>query len=214
MKHLSHANRRNSGFSLMELLVASSVVAIVITSVCGVYFSVARAWEHQQGVARVSIAVESACTRLAQYISQAVSAQVVPRFASSDALAINLPLDSPYPGVYSPVWSRNRCQFRSGTWIIFYLSDSTGSYSRSGNILWAATMSWSDFPSSVSPDRGWSMYYDTNRGRVEDLKSLSFVVDSGGSRPMVVVTATASYSVGGAERDVSMTRTICLHNTN
>lgn len=214
MKRSSHANRPHSGFSLIELLVASSIVAVVITGVCGVYFSVARGWEHQQGVARVSGAVESACTRLAQYISQAVSAQVVPRFTSSDALAINLPLDSPYPRVYAPVWSGGVCRFRSGTWIIFYLSDSTGSYSRSGNILWAATMSWSDFPGSVVPDRGWSMYYDTNRGRVEGLKSLSFAVDSSGSRPRVTVTATASYSVGDIKRDISMTRTVCLRNAN
>ncbi len=214
MRHLWPASKRSVGFSLVELLVASSVTAIVLTGICGVYFTIAREWERRQGLAQANTAVVDACSRLSQYISQAVGVELLTRFTSDDAIAVNLPLDSPYANVYAPVWSGGRFRFRSGSWIVFYLSDSTGSYYRYGDILWAGTMTWTGFPASVVPDNSWSMYYNTARGRTEGIKSLRFSMSSSGTRLIVTVTALATYTIGGVEKQVSHTRVVCLRNAN
>jgi hypothetical protein len=214
MKRSLFAGSQRAGFSVIELLLASCITAIILSSVCGVCFTIVRDWERKQGFAKAALATSDACSRLSDYISQALAVEIVTRFAGADAIAVNLPLDSPYAKVYAPIWSADKFRFRSGPWIIFYLSDSTGSYSRPGDILWAGTMTWSGFPASVAPDRSWSMYYDTNLGRVEGLKSLSFSVDSGGARPVVTVTAVSSYKISGVEHLVSRTRSICLRNAN
>jgi len=198
----------------VELLVASSLTALILTALCGVYFATAQDWERQQGAATALTAVSRACSRLADYIAQATGAQVLTRFASGDTLAINLPFDSAQTGVYAPIWSGGYCQYRSGSWIIFYLSDSTGAYSKPGNILWAATMTWPTFPTSVAPDRSWSMYYSTSMGQTAQLKSIAFSTDTSGVRPTVAISAVASYRIHGVETQLTVSRTICLRNTN
>ncbi len=160
---MSCTSRRSSayllapGFTLAELLIATTITALVLASLCGVYFTTAREWERQQGEADALLATSQTCARLADYVSQATGVSVQTRFATDDALAINLPADKAY-GFYAPIWSGDLLRYRSGTWVIFYLSDSTGSYMHTGDILWAATFTWAGFPASVVPDRSWSMY--------------------------------------------------------
>ncbi|MDH7601009.1 MAG: hypothetical protein QHI38_02570 [Armatimonadota bacterium] len=214
MRRSSPANSCNRGFSLAELLVASSVTVVVLSGICGVYFTIAREYERGQGLSQATATAAEACSRLCQYLSQATGVELLTRFTPNDAIAVNLPLDSPYPKVYAPVWSGGGFGFRSGSWIVFYLSDSTGSYYRAGNVLWAGTMTWSGFPASVVPDVSWSMYYNTTRGRTEGIKSIKFSVDSSGTRPVVSVTVVSSYMIGRAEQQVSHTRLVCLRNTN
>ena len=199
---------------MAELVVATAVMAIVLSSLCGVYFSTAKEWERQQGEADALLATSQTCTRLSDYISQSVGATVISRSRPNDTLALNMPLDNAYGTLYVPLWSGGVVQYRSGAWIVFYLSDSTGSYLRDGTILWAASFTWAGYPASVVPDQSWSMYYGSQMGRTSSMKSIAFTLDSSGTRPVVTVTAVSRYKIGATEKQISQSRTVCLRNAH
>ncbi|MCX8052712.1 MAG: prepilin-type N-terminal cleavage/methylation domain-containing protein [Armatimonadetes bacterium] len=209
------ANRwaTKKGFTLSELLIASMITSLVLASLCGIYFSTAMEWERQQGESDAILAVSQTCSRLADYISQATGVVVCNRFTTGDALAVNLPADTAY-GFYVPIWSGDRVQYRSGTWVLFYLSDATGSYMQPGNILWAGTFNWANFPASLVPDSSWSMYYNTQLGRTAGIKSIRFALDNSGSSPVIIITVTSGYNLAGTERQITQSRTVCLRNAN
>lgn len=206
----SRANRLNCGFTLIELLIVSAVLALVLSSICGIYLSVADEWQRQDGRGTALASTSMACTRISDYLAQAVGVVLVNRFATADALAVNLPANRAH-GIYVPTWNSGKIQYQSGLWIIFYLSDSTGSYSRSGDILWAATMNWGAFPRSVAPDPVWSLYYDQPRGKIEPISSLRFATTSG-AVPTVTMTVTSTYKSGQTESSIQQRKTICLQN--
>lgn len=196
---------------MVEVLITSTILALVLTSTCGIYFAVAKEWERQDGRGTALGATSMACSRLSDYVAQSVGAVVLTRFTAGDALAINLPANTAYGGLYVPTWSGGKIEYQDGNWIVFYLSDTTGNYSRAGTILWAATMTWGGFPGSVTPDTTWSLYYDQARGRIAPISSIQFVVTSS-SLPRVTITATSTYKTGTTEMQVRLVRTVCLQN--
>lgn len=211
MRRSSFVDRNRRGFTLVEVMITSVVLSLVLTSICGIYVAVSKEWERQDGRGTALGATSMACSRLSDYISQSVRAVVVNRLSTGDALAINLPANTAYGDLYVPTWTSGTVHYQNGSWIIFYLSDSTGNYSRSGNILWAATMTWSNFPSSVTPDQSWSLYYDQPKGRIAPITSLQFSTTTD-SLPRVTITATSSYKTGTTQSQVRLTRTVCLQN--
>ncbi len=202
-----------AGFTLVELLVALTITSFVLVAACGSYFCTANEWQRQQGEAGAFLATSRACSTLGSNISQAYSATLETRFQTSDAIAINLPATTAN-SIYVPTWSNNELQYTSGNWEIFYLSDSTGSYSKSGNILWEGAMSWTNFPSSVVPNSGWSLYYNSSHGQISPISSIKFALDTTGDRPKVTITATSSYTFGPATRQFSLTRAVALRNSD
>lgn len=212
MRLSSHANRR-SGFTLVEVLVAGTASALILGCLCGVYFAIARSWQRQQGQAEALVATSQACSRLSDYISQSVGAIVYSRFSTGDSLAVNLPADTLSSNLYAPIWSDGKLQYRSGQWIGFYLSDSTGNYNRTGDILWAATVKLNVYPVIITPDRTWSMYYNQNRGRTAPLRSIRFTLTEDGSRKQVTMKIVSAYKIGNTEAQISQTRTTCLRNS-
>ena len=155
--------------ALIELLMVAAILSLILTALCGAFFTVQREWQSQHHEQEALMAASMASSRLASYISQSVSATVLNRFGTGDALAVNMPADTAY-GAYAPVWSSGRFNYRGGSWIVFHLSDCTGSYQRSGNILWAASFtSWFGFPGTAVPDASWSLYNGTT-GRIERRK--------------------------------------------
>lgn len=196
------------GLTLTELLIAATVTAVLLVSLCGVYFAVAREWDRQQGQATALLAVSTTCSRVADYVSKACYAATDSRYHANDALWIKLPADTAYGGLFVPVWSGGRLIYRGGAWVVFYLSDSSGSYDSTGSILWAAA--WNGW--AVVPDRAWSMYYDTDQGRISPVTSIQFSVTVGPST-QVTVTAVSSFKIGTAVNQLSRSRTICLRNS-
>lgn len=212
MERRSHKNSQRA-FTLVELLITTAILGIVLTSVCGIYFSVSKEWERQQGEAEALMATSRACSRLADYISQATGASLGSRFFANDTLLLNMPADQS-SGIYVPTWSGGKVQYRSGVWLVFYLSDSTGSLFRTGNILWGGTIAAGGYPWDVNPDATWSMYYNTGKGRIAPLVSMSFSIDSTGTRPAITVRAVSRYKRGSTYEQISQSRTVCLRNAN
>ena len=209
MKALSSGSRRAAGFTLVEVTVVTAVMAMLLTALCAVYFASAADWQRQQGASDALTATSQACSRVTDYISQAVGLQVLTRYTTGDAIAVNLPADTANGGIYVPIWSGGKLQYRSGTWIMFYLSDSTGNYSRSGNILWAGSVTWPAGSPVVVADRSWSIYYDTQLGRIAPLSSIQFSLDSSGQLPAVTITATSTYKIATTNKSIAQSRTVC-----
>jgi prepilin-type N-terminal cleavage/methylation domain-containing protein len=199
-----------AGFTLVELMIATTVLVLVLTSLCSMYFTVANEWQRQDGRGTALAATSTACTKLSDYITQAKGVVVLNRFGAGDAIAVNLPANTAN-GIYVPTWSAGKVQYQTGNWIVFYLSNSSGSYGVSGNILWAATMTWAGFPGSVAPDSAWSLYYDQPKGRIAPISSLQFTLTSD-SLPRVTIAATSQYVTGTTQSQVRLTRTVCLQN--
>lgn len=205
--------RLADGFTLAEVLVSACVMSLVLTSLCGIYFASAQEWRRQSGQNTALVATSQACTRIADYASQAVGATVVTRFFAGDTLLLNMPSDKSGSD-YVPVWSGGKIQYRSGNWIAFYLSDSSGSQLVSGNILWLGSVTWAAGVYTITPDSTWSLYYGSTKGRISPLTSLRFALDQSGARPVVTVTAVSTFSVGQTQKQTSMSRAVCLRNTN
>ncbi len=210
MRRLSPANRTQHGFTLIELLVVSAVLALVLTSLCGIYLSVAGEWERQDGRGTALSATSMACSRLTEMMSQATGAVVLQRFDPGDAIAVSMPANSAN-GIYVPTWNNGKVQYQSGNWVVFYLSDSTGNYNRTGDILWSASMNWGTYPRGIVPNTEWSLYYNRPAGRVAPISSLQFSVTTG-ERPIVTIVAISQYKAGAAQAALRRQKSVCLQN--
>lgn len=213
MKRLSHANRGNKGFTLVELLVAGSVTALVLVSICGIYFLVSTEWEHQQGQANALMATSQTCSRLHELISQATGAISTDRFSTGDTLAINLPSDKAN-NIHVPFWTGGKLQYRSGLWKVIYTSDSSGSYYRQGDILWLGDIVVSGSSYTIVPDRTWSMYYNSNKGRTAPIQSLRFTVTNPSDYDRVTITVASTYMIKNTQAQLSQTKIVCLRNSD
>ncbi len=181
--------------TLVELLVAGVIASFVLTSLCGVYFLVGREWERQRSKQEAIAAATDAASQLASYSANATYVFSLTRFTTGDTLVVCLPADTAY-GVSVPVWDGSQYHYRLGTWVIFYLSDKTGSYRTQGNILWAGTVTnWSTFPDSVVPDSSWSLY-NGNTGKLTPITSLAFTVTDNDYRSTVAMQIGTTYKVG------------------
>ncbi|MHB9036215.1 MAG: PulJ/GspJ family protein [Armatimonadota bacterium] len=209
MRPTSLPNRERSGFTLVELLIAGTVSALVLSCVCAIYFSVATGWERQQGEADALSSTSRSCARLGDYVSQAMGALAYTRFTTNDTLVLNMPLDKAY-GAYIPIWTGGKVQTRSGQWLAFYLSDTTGRFSNQGDILWAGVVDWST--SSVTPDSAWSLYSSGGPGKITPLRSLRFDITTGDGLTRVKVTTGAAYKILTTEKGLLQTGTFCLRN--
>jgi hypothetical protein len=198
--------------TLVEVLIAATVLSLLLTSLCGIYSATATQWERQQGERDALTATSQACSRLDSQIRQAVEAYILKRFHERDTLVVNMPKDTAY-GVYVPTQSGGQMVYRSGTWIVFYLSDSSGSYSKNGDILWAATFpNQLFFPSNLTPDASWSLQPGRSIGRASPLADLVFGLKSDGDLPLVTITAKSSYKTGRTSETITKSRTVCLRN--
>ena len=198
-------NRR--GFTLVELLVTITVLALILTAICDTYLMIQTEWSRQQGLEDTRIAARQAISGVAAYMKVAHSANVMTRFTPNDTLQFYLPLDMAY-GIYVPQKVSNMYRADAITPYYFYLSDSTGSFTRSGNILWAGYWSMG----SVVGDPSWSLYPGTTKGRIAPVQSLSFSVDTTGFRPRVTTTVTTSCTINGTPEQFILSAVTSLRN--
>jgi len=193
--------------------VAIGIISIVLAALCEMYFAVSREWERQQGQGAALDATSQTCARLSDYISQATDAVPISRFGLNDCLAVNLPADQAH-GIYVPANFGNQLLYRAGIWILFYLSDSTGGYTRNGNILWCGTIPSPAVPNLVVPDSNWSLY-SNGVGRITPISSMQFSLDPTGLRKAVTATVTSAYTINRVTRSQSQLQqsiTVCLSN--
>jgi type II secretory pathway component PulJ len=197
--------------TLLELLIAASVLVVVLASLCQIYFLVSKEWQNQGSKQDAMEAVSRACSELSRYVSQAVEVIPQDRYSSGDALLVCLPAET-LPNTYVPVWDSDTYRYRPGTWVAFYLSDLTGDYQSQGDILWAGTFAdWDTFPDSIVPDTSWSLS-TADAGRIAPVAGVVFTVEWTGEVPCVTMEISSYYRVGDSVQFVVQTRKECLKN--
>lgn len=201
----------------MEVLITVTILSVVVSSLCGIYFAVADEWQRQDSARDSELAVSIACSRIGDYAAQGVRFKLLKQHGiyshGYDVLAVCLPADKAY-GVYVPVREGDEFKYREGSWVVFYLSDATGSYFASGDILWAATANheW-QIPFFMAPDSSWSLYPGVKKGRITPLDSITFE-DMGGDYAAVRITVGSSFKVGNGTDRVRLSKCVTLRNTN
>ncbi len=213
MRHCSTRHRPATGFTLVELLVAISSLAVILSGLCGVFLVNQAEFDRQSGCSSALVATRTACDELGTYTENAMLAKVFTRYTPGDTLALCLPADTAY-GVYVPI-SANDYKYRAGQTIVFYLSDTTGKYDRSGNILWKGTMiSWRN-PNAidVTPDTAWSYLTSVAQGRITPISYINFTMPSSGVKYTTVsITVSAPYKAGSTTTSLTRNRKACLRN--
>ena len=212
MSHYSTRDSRTTGFTLVELLVTISCMAVVFSGLCGVFLANQAEFDRQSGISTALVATRTACDEIGTQVENAMYAKVFTRYTSGDTLAICLPADSAY-GTYVPV-SANSYKYRNGQSWVFYLSDSTGNYYRPGNILWRATLAeWKNPVATViTPDTAWSCLPDTTQGRIAPITSVTFSMPFSWKSAMVNVTVSADYKASSTVASLTRTRKACLRS--
>lgn len=169
-------------------------------------------FERQQGQGDALVAVSRTFDALSSELSQAVSADNVAH--QRGAIIYTLPLDKDTTNTfYVPKWVGSSLRYRPGPQKAFYLSDSTGSYNRTGSILWRGVISGSyPFSYTIMPDPTWDA--NAQRGRISPVDSMQFSTDNWGSPRRVTVTVTASYRTKTSSTQMVRTLSIRLRNAD
>lgn len=202
------------GFTLAELLVVTSILAMLLTSLCGIYIAMLNEWQREQGQGEALIAVSRTFAAMSTELSQAITVESAMRQGQCDAVIYTLPLDKDATNsYYVPKWVSGSLQYRIGPQKAFYLSNATGKFAANGNILWRGLLSGSyPFSYTVTPDPDWDT--DPQRGRISPLGSLRFDADNWGHPRRVTVTVTTSYKVMNSTTAISRRLSVCLRNAN
>jgi len=216
MKRSYTSLRGRGGLPIIALMVTVSILALIVTGLCDVFLAYQKAYSRQSGASSALMATDSALSDLGSYVSDAMKVAVFNRFAAGDVLAVCLPADSAY-GIYIPTYGSgpgNPIGYQSGQTVVFYLSDSTGAYSRSGSILWAGTQNKWEPPSDprVTPDSTWSLYPGTTIGRIAPVTSISFTKPDLAQYAYVSITVASSYKAGAGNITLTRTRNVCLRS--
>lgn len=207
------ADKRRSGFTLVELLIAASVTTVLLISLCGIYMSITQEWQRHMGQADALVAISRTFSAISSDLSTAIAAQVVNMPDGRQVLIYRLP-GNKIDNIYTPVWSGGRLQFVQGEDKAYYLSNSSGSAQTGGNILWRGCVTWSGGNAIISPDPKWDA--DAQRGRISPLSSLTFDVNS---PRRVTIKAISSYRLTsatgtGSTGQIARNSTVCTRGAN
>ena len=195
--------RRRAGTTLVEVLIASAVVALVVGALCEMYLTGQRLTKrvHAEGTAwqMATLGME----RMATIIEQAV------RFEVKDGgtgLKVVMPRLTDSEGNYVPKAEKDKLKYEDGEEDKFYLANSGGL--SAGDILWLRRKPRGG---DDLPDSEWSLTPGTTMGRVQPVSSLTFVKVNDRA---VTATIAVTEAYGGKSASASLTRTIYLRNHN
>ncbi len=200
---ISSRNHR-SGMTLIELMIACGLTALIVTAVCGVYVYALQLWDRGQAASSTYMTASLGMTRMCKVIDLAANADT----DIYGTFKIWVPRDKDSGGDYLPCWESNaELRYHTGDEVIFYLSNYTGSPSTKGDILWKRV--------NGSPDAGWSLLPNSRIGRVSPVQSLSLqVIYTSGTRKLVQVTMTAQQKHGKDTESLTLKRYVYLRNHN
>lgn len=195
---------RDQGVTLIELIIASSLTALVATAVCGVYVYALRLYERGQAANSAYVAATLGVDRMARLVENAVDAHA----SSYGRLTIWLPMDQDSDGHHLPCWVGNSSlRYRPGDQITFYLSDTTGNAQLwHGNILWRSV--------NGQPDPSWSLLPGGTQGRVAPVTELLFWIATFDTRKRVCIAVRTEQTYGNKVYPLTISRYVYLRNHN
>lgn len=209
---ISACPRHSRGFTLIELNVVIVISAVLLLAISAIFLALNNMWERTANRNRSEINMSEGISRMAVDMRNGVSCQVLTRFTTNDAVVITLPssmIDAKNYGIQ--VYS-NKLQYAPGAQKAYYLSDSSGSWSKNGNILWSGAASGSGASITVTPDTS-SLWGGTSVGVVQPVQAIE-IDPPGGSDPanLYTITITAPEVVSGVPGTTTLSRRVYLRN--
>ncbi len=199
------------GMTLVELMVALSISAVLITAVSGMLLSINSMWERSSSGNSAQLTLSEGVTRITTDMKNAVSCQILTRFSTNDAVIITLPAGGSV-GQYAPQMAANKIQYVAGTMRAYYLSNETGSWRISGNILWAGTVT-SLSPVMVTPDISASLWPSTTIGQVQPLSALRIDAPTvSDPQWLYTIKLTAPVRIAGKSSTIEVVRRVLTRN--
>lgn len=197
--------RSRPGLSLVDVLLAASVMAVLLAAILGIYCHITSRWSLQAARAKSIQSASLAIDLMAKEIGSGI------RFTDSLSgrnSVLTLPADTDAQGNYTLNASTGR--YASGTLVHYYLSDASGNPAASGAILWREYNNGGGW----IKDTAWSLLPgSTTRGRVGTVSALTFTT-SGLTANLVRITLTLAVTEGVETANNTLQRDIYLSNNN
>ncbi len=184
---------KRSGFTLVEMVLASVITAIIMGALTAIYANMASTTARSLAKANVLLQTETLLEDMEVVASQASVIQVV-AFGGRTAMKCTMPLngaDTNNDGVldtFTPdsVSRRQIPKYNRGLRIWYYQADATGDPNVDGTVMWKATRPDDSNPTTSDVLSSWTSYYgganrwpliDTVTFSIEpDLKSVRMIV--------------------------------------
>lgn len=213
------------GITLIEMLIAMSVLSVVLLAVLNVLNFSKSAWNNQVGRSEAISEANLAVEMMSKEIGNAVSYQTDSNNAPSIFI---LPANTDANGNYVPALQSGSLGYAAGTPVQFYLSDKNGTAS-TGTTLWRQTSSTTTTTSggllgtgllggtttttTWTPDAAWSQLPGGKAGKFPDVTALAFRT-AGLPANTVQVSVTVTIKEGGQSSRYTVTRNVYLANHN
>lgn len=197
------------GFTLTEVLLASTASAVILATLCMAYQYSLNRWDV---ITCSGIAMSSADTALERIEKDARSATgFTTSTVSGNTLYIfTLPANTNGSGQYIPQRVGGSLSYVNGPQVCFYLSDITGSQSvTNGTILWRGTAPAGS--STFTKDSSWSLV-NTSTARCDNMQTFN-ITTSGMPQHTVQVNISLSNTSGHKSSTYTISRNIYMMDT-
>ena len=212
LKQTSRRARAQSraAFTLIELVVAMSMMSVVSISVVMLFGTLMHQWGQNISRANATQAATMALNKIAKEAGKAMA------FSASGGPGglpyFTFPANADAGGNYVPAWLNNRLQFQPGTNVAYCVSNATGAVAAAGTILWRQYQMggigvW-------TPDLTWSLRPGSAaHGSIENLTAMTFTTN-GLPAYTVRVSVTVTVAEGKQSNTITLQRDVYLSSHN
>jgi Tfp pilus assembly protein PilV len=188
---------KRSGFSIIEVLLAAVLTAVVLGALTSVYSFAARTASNAAASANATRQAQMLGNEIAKVVRNAVQCDVIVG-SGNTGLRCTMPANGVdvdgdgYLDTYSPqrISKRGLEKWGKGNRVWFYMANSTGDFSKPGTIVWRAQRIDDSPPTSSDCDSKWAYYYGSSKLRWDITEALTFSVDSANQLTSFSVTCS------------------------
>lgn len=213
-----HMNNRR-GVTLIELLIAMSVLGIVLIPVLGILGFATRQFGSQTSRAQTILLANKTLNAVCKDVGNSISVQA----DSNGVLSVfTLPGNTDTAGNYIPVAQNGSLVYVPGLQIHYYLCDATGKNNSGHTQPSKATNLWREYwqtggllglGSSWVTDTAWSQQGGNAGTRYPNMSTMSFTT-TGLPANTIRVSLTMTDKEGGQTSSYTVTRSVYLSNHN
>jgi len=197
-------------YTLVELLVIVAIMVALLGALLPIFAFMTRLWGTQLSYAMAVQQTNMSLQLMTREIHQSMSFATLTS-GSNTVYAFTLPSEQDSNGNYVPVSQNGVAAYGTGIQVAYYLSDSTGSLSKSnGQSLWRATLPAGQ--TIWTPDTTWSRY---NIGTTRYANVQSFIISTSGMPTNTVNISLQMKDIEGAQsRTCSVSQSVAMVNNS
>lgn len=200
------------GVTLIEILVAATVLALVMGAVLGVFNFSTRQWGRQVSRSEALLSANQAMNALCKDIGNSINVQA----DSSGVLSVfTLPGRTDAAGNYVPVLQNGSLAYQPGLQIHYHLSNGKGN-AQGGTNLWREywqTGGLLGLGSSWTQDADWSQLPGGRTTKYPNVTAMTFST-TGMPANTVRVSLTMTYQEGSQTSNYTVSRSVYMSNHN